>query len=128
MNLNVKEYGEGSPIVILHGLLGMLDNWHSFSKKLSKHYWVISVDQRNHGNSFHSNEFNYELLAKDLQELMHELGILRAHFLGHSMGGKTVLQFLHDFEDYVEKAVIVDIGMKQYPGGHEKNIQCAFIR
>lgn len=75
MVLNHKTYGEGETIVILHGLLGMLDNWHSIAKKLSSEYRVILVDLRNHGKSFHSQDFNYELLADDLHELCQTLNI-----------------------------------------------------
>lgn len=117
--LNYKEYGSGEPIIILHGLLGMLDNWHSFAKKLSEEYWVISVDQRNHGKSFHSDEFNYKLLSADLMAFLEEMHIPSCHILGHSMGGKTVLQFLNDYFDIVDKAVVVDISPKSYSGGHE---------
>jgi len=117
--LNYKEYGSGEPIVILHGLLGMLDNWHSFAKKMAEHYWVISVDQRNHGKSFHSDEFNYKLLSADLMAFLEELHIPSCHILGHSMGGKTVMQFLNDYTDIVDKAVVVDISPKMYSGGHE---------
>lgn len=119
MYLNYKEYGSGEPIVILHGLLGMLDNWHSFAKKLSEEFWVIAVDQRNHGKSFHSNDFNYALLADDVNKLLSELGIPRCHILGHSMGGKTVMQYLEDYNDTIEKAIIIDISPKEYKGGHE---------
>ena len=118
--MNYKEYGAGEPIIILHGLLGMLDNWHTIAKKLSEDYWVISVDQRNHGKTFHSEEFNYKLLSSDLMAFLEERHIPNCHILGHSMGGKTVLQFLNDFPDIVQKAIVVDISPKAYSGGHEK--------
>jgi len=118
--LNYKEYGSGEPIIILHGLFGMLDNWHSFAKKLGEEYWVISVDQRNHGKSFHSEEFNYKLLSDDLLAFLEEMHIPTCHILGHSMGGKTVMQFLNDHSDTVDKAIVVDISPREYTGGHEK--------
>ncbi len=117
--LNYKEYGSGEPIIVLHGLLGMLDNWHSFAKKLGEDYWVISVDQRNHGKSFHSEDFDYNLLSSDLMTLLEEMHIPSCHVLGHSMGGKTVMQFLNDYPDVVDKAIVVDISPKMYEGGHE---------
>ncbi|NNL92446.1 MAG: alpha/beta fold hydrolase [Saprospiraceae bacterium] len=118
--LNYKEYGSGEPIVILHGLLGMLDNWHALSKKMAEDYWVISIDQRNHGKSFHSDQFSYQLLADDLNQFLMSKHIPSAHLLGHSMGGKTVMQFLNDYSDMANKAIIVDISPKEYEGGHEK--------
>ena len=120
MQLNYREYGSGEPVIILHGLLGMLDNWHSFAKKLAEDYWVISVDQRNHGKSFHSDEFDYKLLAQDLTAFLDEMHIPRCHIIGHSMGGKTVMQALNDINEYIDKAIIVDISPKAYAGGHEK--------
>lgn len=107
--LNYKEFGEGEPVIILHGLLGMLDNWKTFARKLSENYWVILVDQRNHGKSFHSDEFSYDLLAEDLKALMDSLFIPKAHLIGHSMGGKTVMRFAELYPDQVDKAVVVDI-------------------
>lgn len=122
MNLNYKQYGEvkGEPIIILHGLLGMLDNWHSFAKKLSQNYWVITVDQRNHGKSFHSEEFNYKLLSKDLLSLLDELKINTCHLIGHSMGGKTVMEFVKDYPQRVSKLVVVDIAPRTYKGSHDE--------
>jgi len=123
MDLNYKEYGKGEPVVILHGLLGMLDNWSSFGKKLAENYWVILVDQRNHGRSFHSEDFDYNLMSQDLKRLLDHLHIPRAHFIGHSMGGKTVMQFANDYPSMVDKSIVVDIAPKTYEGGHEKIFQ-----
>ena len=120
--LNFKSFGEGEPVIILHGLFGMLDNWQSFAKKLSEHYLVYIIDQRDHGKSPHTNEFNYKVLAEDLKAFLDQEWIYKAKFIGHSMGGKTLIQFAMDFEDYIEKMVVVDMGIKQYPGGHESII------
>jgi len=117
--LNYKEYGTGEPVIILHGFLGMLDNWHSFSRKLSESYRVISLDQRNHGKSFHSEDFSYDVMSQDLLYLIDDLRLKKVKLIGHSMGGKTVMQFLSQHEAYVDKAIIVDIAPKQYHGGHE---------
>lgn len=117
--LNYKELGEGEPVLILHGLLGMLDNWKTFARKLSENYWVILVDQRNHGKSFHSEAFDYNLLAEDLKTLMEELYIPKAHLLGHSMGGKTVMKFMDLYPGMVDKAVVVDIAPSGNIGGHQ---------
>lgn len=117
--LNYKEYGTGEPVIILHGFLGMLDNWHSFSRKLSEFYRVFAVDQRNHGKSFHSEDFSYDVMSQDLLYLLDDLKLEKVKLIGHSMGGKTVMQFLSQHEGYVDKAIIVDIAPKQYHGGHE---------
>jgi esterase len=95
LHLNYKSYGHGGhPVVILHGLLGMLDNWQTQSKKLAEnHFKVFALDQRNHGKSPHSDTFNYEVMASDVLDFMRQHHLSSAHVLGHSMGGKTAMQF-----------------------------------
>lgn len=119
MPLNFKEFGQGQPIIILHGLFGMLDNWQTIAKKLADHYLVYIVDQRNHGRSPHFPDMNYPLMAQDLQEFMESNWIYHAHILGHSMGGKTAMQFAINFPEYVDKLVVVDIAPKAYTSGHD---------
>jgi len=117
--LNHKIFGEGDPIIILHGLFGMLDNWQSFAKKLAEDYMVILIDQRNHGKSPHSEEFNYTLLAEDLKYFLDTNWMYKVHIIGHSMGGKTAMQFANLFPDTVDKLIVVDIGPNQNPRGHD---------
>ncbi len=94
MTLNYKQFGSGFPLIILHGLLGSLDNWQSIAKKIAEQgFSVYIIDQRNHGRSPHTEEFDYNLLSSDLLEFMEQHHIQKAHLLGHSMGGKTVMQF-----------------------------------
>ncbi len=119
MNLNYKTEGQGYPIIILHGLFGTLDNWQIIAKKLAEKYLVYTVDQRNHGRSPHDLEMNYKIMAEDLQEFMEKQWIHKAIILGHSMGGKTAMQFALDFPEMVEKLIVVDIGPFSNNGGHE---------
>ena len=120
MHLNFKVFGEGFPVVILHGLFGMLDNWQSFGKKLAERgYMVYLIDQRDHGKSPFTSAFNYQLLSDDLALFMEQNWLYKAHVIGHSMGGKTAMQFAFDHSDFVQKMVIVDICNKKYAGGHE---------
>lgn len=119
MDLNFKVFGEGKPVIILHGLFGMLDNWQTVAKKLADEYMVYIVDQRNHGRSPHLPDFNYTLMAEDLQIFMESQWIYEAIIVGHSMGGKTAMRFALDYPEMVEKLVVVDIGPKQYPAGHD---------
>ncbi|MFT6335319.1 MAG: esterase [Saprospiraceae bacterium] len=117
--LNHKIFGQGDPIIILHGLFGMLDNWQTIAKKLAEDYMVILVDQRDHGKSDHTDEFNYQALADDLRVFMEANWMHEAHIIGHSMGGKTAMQFAVDNPDMIEKLIIVDIGPKAYKAGHD---------
>ena len=118
MKLHYKELGEGQPLVILHGLFGNSDNWQTHAKKLSEYFRVILVDQRNHGHSDWSDEFSYDLMAEDLNELFIDLNLKKAIVLGHSMGGKTAIRFTQLYPSKVEKLIIVDIGVKEYPMHH----------
>ncbi|MGB0369097.1 MAG: alpha/beta fold hydrolase [Flavobacteriales bacterium] len=119
MKLNFKEYGEGKPLVILHGLFGSLDNWFSLSKAFADKHHVYLVDQRNHGQSPHSDTHTYEEMADDLLEFFEEHGLKDAVLMGHSMGGKTVMRFAEENSDLLEKLIVVDMGVKQYPVHHD---------
>ncbi len=123
MLLHHKEIGEGKPLVILHGLFGTSDNWQTHAKKLGEYYRVILVDQRNHGHSPWSEDFTYEHLADDLERLILDLGIDKFTLIGHSMGGKTAMYYSQKYPTRLEKMVIVDIGIKQYPMHHNEIIK-----
>ena len=119
MKLNYKSFGSGFPLIILHGLFGMLDNWQTIAKKLADNYLVYIVDLRNHGKSPHHADFNYESMAEDLQVFMEENWIYEAYIMGHSMGGKTAMQFALSYPDLVKKLIVVDIAPKKYAAGHQ---------
>lgn len=117
--LNYKTFGEGQPLIIVHGFLGSLDNWMTLGKKFSEDFQVYLIDQRNHGKSFHSNEWGYDQMVEDLEYFIDQLGIENPHLLGHSMGGKTVMQFTAFHPEKVDKLVVADIGPKFYPPHHQ---------
>jgi pimeloyl-ACP methyl ester carboxylesterase len=120
MKLHYRELGEGQPMVILHGLFGSSDNWQTHAKKLAEYYRVILVDQRNHGHSDWSDDFSYEIMSADLFELFQDLNLKKAILIGHSMGGKTAIRFAQIHENLIEKLIVVDIGVKQYPMHHQE--------
>ena len=125
MKLNFRTLGEGSPLIILHGFFGSADNWQTIGKELSKDFKVYLVDQRNHGLSPHDDAFDYDVMTSDLLELFDDENIDQAIMMGHSMGGKTAMNFATENPKKVKKLIIVDIGPKQYPPHHE-NIFNAF--
>lgn len=123
MGLNFKKYGQGEfNLVILHGLFGSLDNWQSLAKEFSNHFTTYIVDQRNHGKSPHFDEHNYSSMAADLKEFLEQQGIEQTHLLGHSMGGKTVMQFSIQEPQFILKMIVVDIAPKYYPPHHQEVI------
>lgn len=118
MKLNYKISGEGSPLIILHGLFGTLENWGGQIAAFKEHYQVISVDLRNHGRSPHHQEMNYPVMAADIIELMSDLAIDSADILGHSMGGKVAMQLALQHPEKVNKLIVVDISPVAYESRH----------
>jgi esterase len=114
MKLHFREFGEGPPLLILHGLLGSLDNWLTQAQKLAAHFEVFVPDHRNHGQSPHADEFDYEAMAGDLLEFVNEHQLGTVHLLGHSMGGKTAMRFAQLHPDRVDKLVVVDMSPREY--------------
>lgn len=119
MRLNFKKSGSGPPLVILHGLFGSADNWYSIAKDLETSFTLYLVDQRNHGDSPHSEEWNYEVMVVDLRELLDSEGLESVYLMGHSMGGKTVMNFATTYPERVQKLVVGDIAPRYYPIHHQ---------
>jgi len=124
--LNYKSYGQGEPVIILHGLFGMLDNWQTIARQLSEEYNVYLLDQRNHGKSPHTERFDYSDMAEDVSDFMEKEGILKAHIIGHSMGGKTAMQLALFYPEKIESLTVVDIAPKAYKGGHQEIFEALF--
>jgi len=120
MMLHHKVFGQGPPVILLHGLLGMLDNWQNFGKRLAHNYTVYLVDQRNHGNSPHQEQMNYQLMAEDLQIFIESQGVDRIRVIGHSMGGKVAMQMALSYPDLVSHLIVLDITPKRYTSGHDQ--------
>jgi esterase len=112
--------GDGTPFIILHGFLGMSDNWKTMGQKFSEHgFQVHLVDQRNHGHSFHSDEFNYDVLVEDLKNYCDTNNLQEIVLLGHSMGGKTAMLFAAKYPQMVSKLIVADISPRYYPVHHD---------
>ena len=119
MLLHSNVIGEGKPFVILHGFLGMSDNWKTHGRLISQQgFEVHLLDQRNHGRSFRSNEFDYEFLAEDLFDYCLHKDLENIVLLGHSMGGKTAMLFAAKYPKMVSKLIIADIAPRFYPRHH----------
>ncbi|MBX7182717.1 MAG: alpha/beta fold hydrolase [Bacteroidia bacterium] len=120
LQLNYKVYGDqGFPLVIIHGLFGSLDNWASLAKRFSSHFQVFTIDQRNHGLSPHTSDFTIELLSNDLLHFLQQQQLEQVHLLGHSLGGKTAMNFAIEHPQRVSKMVVADIAPKAYPLHHQ---------
>lgn len=114
MELFYRKEGNGSPVVIVHGLYGSSDNWLSIGKRLAEKHTVYMIDQRNHGHSAFAPTHTYNDLRNDLEEFFERHNIEKAILIGHSMGGKVAMWFAADFPEKIEKLIIADIAPKNY--------------
>lgn len=121
MHLFYRTYGNGFPIVALHGLYASSDSWIGLVGELSHTYRLILVDQRNHGRSPHSPEHSYASMSDDLHQLLDDLSIEQAILMGHSMGGKTAMYFSLRHAERVRGLIVEDISPLAYPLNH-KNV------
>lgn len=112
--------GDGKPLLIIHGFLGMSDNWKSLgSQYAALGFQVHILDLRNHGKSFHSDEFSYEAMSQDVLEYCNEHNLDEVSIIGHSMGGKVGMLFAVNYPERVRKLVVGDIGPKYYAPHHQ---------
>ena len=120
MTLHANILGEGRPFIILHGFLGMGDNWKTLAKQFSeRNFQIHLIDQRNHGRSFHTEDFDYEIMAEDLKQYCDLNNLKNIILLGHSMGGKTAMLFATKYPSMVHKLLVADISPRYYPVHHD---------
>lgn len=115
--------GQGEPLLILHGLFGSSRNWQTLARQYAEHYDVISVDLRNHGQSFHAPQMDYAVMAEDVSQLINHLGLSACRLIGHSMGGKVALRLAIDQPDLVQRLVVVDIAPVDYRRDHHSTLE-----
>jgi esterase len=124
MKLHSTILGKGTPMLILHGFLGMNDNWKTLGNDFAgAGYEVHLIDQRNHGRSPHSDTFSYLEMAKDVKEYLEDKALKNVIIIGHSMGGKTAMTVASLFPHLVEKLVVVDIAPKYYKPHHQQILE-----
>lgn len=120
VDLAYQIFGSGPPLVILHGLFGCKENWRSLAKKLAHQFRVYTLDQRNHGQSPHAAESDYRTMANDLLAFLNSQGLDRVNLLGHSMGGKTAIQFAARYPQRLNRLIIEDIAPGAYQPRHRE--------
>ncbi|MFL9830424.1 alpha/beta fold hydrolase [Flavobacterium sp. ST-87] len=115
-----KIEGEGKAFLIIHGFLGMSDNWKTLGGQFAdKGFQVHMLDMRNHGRSVQSEDFSYELMVQDILEYCQEHALQSVNLLGHSMGGKAAMLFASRYPELVDKLIVADIGPKYYAPHHQ---------
>jgi esterase len=114
-----KIEGAGQPLLILHGFLGMSDNWKTLATQFASDFQVHAIDLRNHGRSTHSEEFSYEIMVQDIFEYCQIHNLENINIIGHSMGGKVAMLLATTHPELVDKLIVADIGPKFYPQHHQ---------
>lgn len=118
MKLFFREYksakSNAQPMIIMHGLFGSCDNWLTQAKLLVENYTVYTLDLRNHGLSPHSDDFDYTYMVADLLEFIEDHKLKNPIIIGHSMGGKTAMNFALAHPDKLSVLIIVDIAPRAY--------------
>jgi esterase len=124
VKLNYKEYGSGNHVLlILHGFLGSLDNWHTLATLWSTMgLHVYSLDMRNHGKSPHTAEHTIALMADDIIAFLNNQNLNNVMVLGHSMGGKVAMYLALHHPEYVSKLIVADIAPKKYKSGAHDDV------
>jgi pimeloyl-ACP methyl ester carboxylesterase len=122
MKLFYRKYGEGPPLIILHGLFGSSDNWATIARNLSNRFTIYLPDARNHGQSPHNDIHDYDSMRDDLFELINALSLRKFFLAGHSMGGKTAISFTLRWPEMIDGLLIADIS----PFVNENTVQTAY--
>ncbi len=114
MKLSLKEFGEGDPLIILHELPGSLEHWQESVEYLSPHFHIICTDLSSRGGSDDYEDYSYDLMALDIRNLMLKRNHSSAFFMGHSIGGKVVMEFALSYPEMVDKLVILEAAPVSY--------------
>ena len=112
--LHYASAGSGAPLIILHGLFGSGKNWHSYMRRFAQQFEVFAIDLRNHGQSFHSDDMDYPLMADDVARLIDHLELRPCRVIGHSMGGKVAMTLAMRHPAVLERMIVADIAPVAY--------------
>ncbi len=116
---------QAAPLVIVHGLFGSARNWGAIARALSDQRDVVTVDQRNHGESPWAPSHTYADMAEDLAQVIGaEIapGGRAVDLLGHSMGGKAVMALALARPGLVARLVVADIAPVPYAHDNTRHI------
>lgn len=115
MILHCVRIGQGTPIVLLHGLFGSAANWGAIQRRLADTHDVLAMDLRNHGASLHDPTMTYPAMAADVADTLAAQGVAAAAILGHSMGGKVAMHLALSHAPLVTRLIVCDIAPVRYP-------------
>jgi len=122
--LNSRIEGEGKPLIIIHGFMGMNDNWKTLGGQYAaKGFQVHALDMRNHGKSFHSDVFTYSAMVQDVVDYCAENNLQKVDVIGHSMGGKITMFLAMQHPELLDRIVVADIAPKYYRPHHQAELK-----
>ncbi|ROI01569.1 alpha/beta fold hydrolase [Chryseobacterium sp. G0240] len=121
-DLYYEVYGEGEPLVLLHGNSGSIKDFYQQIPVLAKKYKVIAVDTRGQGKSVDTSkkDFTYKLFADDVKALADHLKLNTVNIVGWSDGGNTGLEFALKYPESLNK--LITIGANAFPEGVEDKL------
>ena len=114
LKLAYSDYGDGHPLIIIHGLFGSSSNWRSIARRLAGDYHVYTVDLRNHGRSPWHDDMSYHALATDIADFITTHNLHDSHVMGHSLGGKTAMTLALQFPHLLKNLAVLDIAPVEY--------------
>ncbi|WP_425642942.1 alpha/beta fold hydrolase [Marinomonas gallaica] len=119
--IHAIQYGQNlPPLVVLHGLFGNADNWHSIAQKWSEYFTVYCLDLPNHGQSSALDPVTFPAMADAINEWLEQEQLDHIYLLGHSLGGKVAMQLTSDHPEKVRKLIVADIAPVEYQPSHTK--------
>ena len=118
MTLYFEEQGEGGMVALVHGLFGSSVNWRGIARRLASRYRVYNLDLPNHGRSPHTAAMTYADMCAALHDFNKAAGAAAMDWVGHSMGGKAVMDLALQHPDCVRKLVVIDIAPVRYTHSH----------
>lgn len=118
MQLNFKRFGEGPPVVLLHGLFGSLENLGVLSRNLSQYFSVYALDLPEHGRSAHSDHTSIGKLSQQVKAWCDAQQLSDVALVGHSLGGKVSMELALSSPALVSRLAVLDIAPVKYSGHH----------
>lgn len=115
--LSYEAFGEGEPLIIIHGLFGSKRNWMTLARRLGELAHVIALDLRNHGDSTHTPAMSFEQMAEDVSHLSEQLGFERVNIAGHSLGGKVAMMHALHYPARTTRLMVLDVAPVRYDSG-----------
>jgi esterase len=114
-----RQWGQGEPVVVIHGLFGSIENLGMITRLLKDEYSVYALDLPNHGRSSHVEKLSLVSMAESVVGWMDSIGLEKANFLGHSLGGKVSMEIALRYPERVTKLIVADIAPVSYPRRHD---------